>query len=60
MRSKYPLTHRVNDLISASSKIYIVMYADHTTIYSNLEELNADCVEAEITNKLHLSTCVVN
>ena len=28
------------------------MYADHTTIYSNLEELNADCVEAEITNEL--------
>ena len=28
------------------------MYADDTAIYYNLEELNANCVEAEITNEL--------
>ena len=38
----------INDLIISSIKLKFLMYADDTTIYFNLDDLNPECVETEI------------
>ena len=42
----------INDLITVSDKLNFIMYADHTTIYFNLEDFDPTCIEADITNEL--------
>ena len=42
----------INDLITVSDKLNFIMYADDTTIYSNLKDFDPTCIEADITNEL--------
>ena len=42
----------INDLIRTSNKCKLIMYADDTTIYFNLEDFDSDNVSNEINNEL--------
>ena len=46
----------INDLIRTSNKCKFIMYADDTTIYFNLENLDPANVSNEINNKLEKIT----
>ena len=42
----------INDLIISSTKLKLLMYADATIIYFNLEDFDPEFVETEINNEL--------
>ena len=57
----------INDLVTVSNKLNILMYADDTTIYFNLEDFSRDdvvnCVSIElnkVSNWLHENNLSLN
>ena len=42
----------INDLITVSNKLNFIMYADDTTIYFHLEDLEKDNLEHQINDEL--------
>ena len=42
----------INDLKNASNRCKFLMYADHTTIYFNIEDFDTNNLEAEINKEL--------
>ena len=43
----------INDLVTVSSKLEFVMYADDTTIYFNVEDFYQENIENEIDYQLN-------
>ena len=48
-----------NDLVTVSTKLKFLMYADDTTIYFNLEDLSGINVEESVSNELNKVNIII-